>query len=138
MHVCEKMYRLDRRTHRYLIEPISEMEHLKSALVKRFLSFTEKLRNSPKVVVQNIYKILGSDCQTTTGANARRITLEYNTDLINGPSRNDITTFATTPEGEEWRSEMIKELIQVRDGEMNSIEWTTEELQETINHLCIS
>ena len=132
------MYRLDRRTHRYLIEPISEMEHLKSALLKRFLSFTEKLQNSSKVVVRNIYKILGSDCRSTTGANTRHISLEYNTDPIKGPSRDDITLFVKAPEGEEWRSGMIKELIQVRDGEMNLTAWTSEELEEAITHLCIS
>ena len=72
-----KMYRLDRRTHRYLLEPISEMEHLKCAVVKRFLSFTEKLVNAPKEAVRNIYNVLGSDCRSTTGANKRRISLEY-------------------------------------------------------------
>ena len=56
-----KMYRLDRRTHRYLIEPISEMSHIKSAILKRFIGFTEKLAQSPKPVVRNMYKMLGLD-----------------------------------------------------------------------------
>ena len=133
-----KMYRLDRRTHRYLLEPISEMEHLKSALMKRFLSFTEKLVNSPKIAVRNIYKILGSDCRSTTGANIRRISLEYDADPVKGPLRSDIKVFIPTPEGEEWRSGIIKDLIQIRDGQMSSIGWTDEELQETLTHLCIS
>ena len=133
-----KMYRLDRRTHRYLLEPISEMEHLKSALMKRFLSFTEKLVNSPKIAVRNIYKILGSDCRSTTGANIRRISLEYDADPVKGPLRSDIKVFIPTPEGEEWRSGIIKELIQIRDGQLSSIGWTDEELQETLTHLCIS
>ena len=75
-----KMYRLDRKTHRYFIEPVSEMEHLRSSIMKRFIKFTEKLEQSPKVVVRNMYKILGSDCRSTTGANTRNISLEFNAD----------------------------------------------------------
>ena len=51
---------------------------------------------------------------------------------------HDITVFMTTPEGEEWRSGIIKELIQFRDGHMSSIGWTDEELKETLTHMCIS
>ena len=39
-----KIFDLDRRTHRYLIEPISGMEHLKCAIQKRFITFTKNLR----------------------------------------------------------------------------------------------
>ena len=130
-----KMYRLDRRTHRYLIEPISEM----SAILKRFLGFTEKFEQSPKgVVCINMYKILGLDCRTTTGANTRQISLEYDADPIKGPSRDDINAFVTTPEGEEWRAGFVKDIIQIRDGAMNSIGWTDEELQDALTFLCTS
>ena len=131
-----KMYRLDRRTHRYLIEPVSEMSHIKSAILKRFIGFTEKLAQSPKAVVRNMYKILGMDCRTTTGANTRQISLEYDADPIKGPSRDDIAAFVTTPEGEEWRAGFVKDIIQIRDGAMNSIGWTDEELQEALTFLC--
>ena len=133
-----KMYRLDRRSHRYLLEPISEMEHLKCAVVKRFLSFTEKLVNAPKEAVRNIYNVLGSDCRSTTGANKRRISLEYDADPVKRPSHSDIAVFMTTPEGEERRSGIVKELIQIRDGQISLIGWTDEEVHETLTYLCVS
>ena len=42
------MFGLPLQKHRYFICPISESEHLKSMLIKRFLNFTVKLENSPK------------------------------------------------------------------------------------------
>ena len=133
-----RMYRLDRRTHRYFIEPVSEMEHLRSALIKRFISFTEKLSQSPKVAVQNLYKILHKDCRSTVGANLRNIALEFDADPFTGPCRDNITTFATIPEGEEWRPGFVKEIINIRDGAMNSIGWTSEELEDVLTHLCVN
>ena len=44
-----KMFQLDRTTHRYFIEPISGMAHIKQALLKRFLSFTGKLSGLGRV-----------------------------------------------------------------------------------------
>ena len=133
-----KMYRLDRKTHRYFIEPVSEMEHLRSSIMKRFIKFTEKLEQSPKVVVRNMYKILGSDCRSTTGANTRNISLEFNADPIKGPSRDNITAFATIPEGEEWKINLVKEIIQIRDGAINSTGWTSNELDNVMTYLCTS
>ena len=133
-----RMYRLDRRTHRYFIEPVSEMEHLRSALIKRFISFTEKLSQSPKVAVQNLYKILHKDCRSTVGANLRNIALEFDADPFTGPCRDNITTFATIPEGEEWRPGFVKEIINIRDGAMNSIGWTSDELEDVLTHLCVN
>ena len=43
-----RMFELDRKTHRYLIEPISGMPHIRQALVSRFLNFASKLSTSKK------------------------------------------------------------------------------------------
>ena len=126
-----KMFRLDRQTHRYLIEPISDMEHLRSMIQKRFLSFIEKLDTSPKIAVKKMYRKIGKDCRSTTGANCRRIRLECSSE----PSQGSRKRFAEPPFGQEWRIPLIKELIAIRDGSI-SINWTREEVEETLTHLC--
>ena len=83
-----------------------------------------------------MYKILGSDCRSTTGANTRNISLEFNADPIKGPSRDNITAFATIPEGEEWKINLVKEIIQIRDGAMNPTGWASNELEEVLTYLC--
>ena len=112
------------------------MEQLRGSILKRFISFTEKLAQSPKDVVRNLFKIFGSDCRSTTGANTRNISLEFETDPFTGPLRENITAFASIPEGQEWKVDIVKEIIQIRDGAMNQVGWTSEELEEVLVNLC--
>ena len=132
-----KMFRLDRQTHRYLIEPVSEIEHLKCSIHKRFLAFTEKLSHSPKETVRRINRKIGKDCRCITGANLRHMTLEYGTDPLK-TTREDVTKngFEATPKGEEWRASIIKELIAIRDGTLATNGWTSKEIEEALFHLC--
>ena len=131
------MFRLDRQTHRYLIEPVSETEHLKCAIHKRFLAFTDKLTNSPKDTVRTISRKIGNDCRSITGANLRRIMLEY-AEPFKRPTRRDVSRngFESTPDGEEWRAIIIKELVSIRDGILGANGWTNKEIEEALVHLC--
>ena len=133
-----RIFQLDRRTHRYLIEPISKMEHLKCAIQKRFISFTEKLKSSPKIVVRTVNHIIGKDCRSITGENTRRIMLNCGADPVIGPTREDISKkgFEAVPTGEEWRAHMINELIDMRDGLMDNIDWEPKEVEDTLTYLC--
>ena len=133
-----KIFDLDRRTHRYLIEPISGMEHLKCAIQKRFIRFTKKLETSPKVVVRRLNQIVGKDCRSTTGENIRQIMLNCGADPVLGPTHEDITrtAFEAVPTGEEWRIGMINELIDIRDGVINITGLETKELEEMLVFLC--
>ena len=134
-----KMFRLDRKTHRYLIEPISQMEHLKCAILKRFISFTQKLATSPKAAVRELYSLLGKDCRSTIGANHRRIMLECSPDANTELTLKDVETkgFEATPIDQKWRCDLIKELIAIRDGSLILTSgWTCKEIEETLTHLC--
>ena len=133
-----RIFGLDRRTHRYLIEPISKMEHLKYAIQKRFINFTKKLETSPKMVVRSVNRIVGKDCRSITGENIRRIMLSCGADLVTGPTCRDISRkgFEPVPIGEEWRAQAINELIDTRDGMMDIIDWTSKEVEDTLTYLC--
>ena len=133
-----KLFRLDRKTHRYLIEPVSEMDHLKCAIEKRFISFAKKLAQSPKKIVRDINNMIGKDCRSTTGSNLRHILLERNSDPISGPAREDISKcgFAEIPSGQEWRVCVIRELIEIRDGIRTAVGWSPQQLQEALTQLC--
>ena len=133
-----KIFKLDRTTHRYLIEPISKMEHLKCAIQKRHITFTDKLRTSPKMVVRIINQIVSKDCRSTTGENIRRISLSCSTDPVKGPTRDDISEkgFEAVPAGEEWRIPLINELIDMRDGVLDANMWTHKEIEATLTYLC--
>ena len=52
-----KMSRFDRKTHRYFIEPVSEMKHLKTSLLKRSIKF-KKSSLTPENMLQEMFSIL--------------------------------------------------------------------------------
>ena len=65
---AEKLYRswnvmvrnvlsLDRRTHRFLIEPLSGHLHLKTKLMSRLVTFYRGLVNSPKFTVRFLARL---------------------------------------------------------------------------------
>ena len=53
-----RMLRVDRKTHRFLIEPLSGMQHVKRSIFKEFVSLTEKLSKSPKEAVRNVFRLI--------------------------------------------------------------------------------
>ena len=75
-------------TERYFIESRTGQPHLRSSLIKRFLSFTEQIMKSPKIALKNLFKTVMYDTQSVTGYNLRRIMLMVN--------KNDISELRTT------------------------------------------
>ena len=58
--------RLDRTTHRYLIEPVSRTPHIKILFVTRFMNFINKLMCSRKTAAKNLFKNR-HDCRVQQG-----------------------------------------------------------------------
>ena len=133
-----KMFRVDRKTHRYLIEPMSRMQHIKSALRQRFIGFMKRLASSRKSVLRHAFKVFSKDCRSTTGANVRNILLESGAVLFEQLSMSDIRRieFHRTPTEEQWRISVINDLINIRDGMDDDIGWTKDDINETLEYLC--
>ena len=69
-------YNLPFNTHRVLIEPISELPHLRTFLVKRFLSFVDKVQKSEKGRISHILKHVINDCRSICGNNEEHTTTD--------------------------------------------------------------
>ena len=63
-------------THRYLIEHVAGQEHMSITLIRNFLNFIHKIKQSSKAVLRHLYSIAKSDVRTTTGSNLRNILLK--------------------------------------------------------------
>ena len=61
------MHKLNRKTHKYLIEPISETKHIMFHLHKRFCNFVLKLSSSKKLASRCLLSVLKNECQSVTG-----------------------------------------------------------------------
>ncbi len=71
-----KMYGIDRRTHRYFIEPLSGRKHLRTSLMKRFIKFTDQMSLTKNISTKGVYETIKYDCSSTVGKNLRSIMLE--------------------------------------------------------------
>ena len=132
------MFDLPLQTHRYFMCPISESHHVKSMLIKRFISFTQKLETSKKLAVKHLYRAVKDDAQTTTGSNIRNIQL-----LIGKEDRkldtNDamLIKYHEVTEENKWKVNLPKELIELQHGTLDA-GLDKADIEEMIEHLCTS
>ena len=133
-----RMLRIDRRTHRCLIEPLSGTQHVKRAIFKAFISFVNKLQYSPKEVVRDVFQLIKGDCRSITGSNIRNINLDCAVDQVHPFAEVDIEKkdFFPAPADSAWRVSLIQELINIRDGDSNATGWTKEEVKDALEYLC--
>ena len=134
-----KMLGLDRRTHRYFIEPLSRQQHITWSLNRRFINFTHKIATSLKTPLKILFNTIKKDCKSVTGKNLRHIML-----LLGVNNIADITTNACksmkyhiATEGEEkTRLDMVKELIDVKRNNCHLQYFESNEIDEMITYLC--
>ena len=125
--------------HRYLIEPVSGQQHMSTTVMKNFLKFISKIRQSPKPVLRQLYSIAKDDVRTTTGFNLRNIFLLTNLTSVDDlrPSTMEQIKYKEISNINKWRVPLIKELIDIKHGDIRPPEnWTVEELEEILDFAC--
>ena len=65
----QKIYGLHRKTHTYLIEPVTGTRHIIFNIDKRFINFTNNISSSKKSSTKEILVCIKNDCQSTTCRN---------------------------------------------------------------------
>ena len=133
----KNMYDLPWATHRYLIEPITERNHVSRTLVERYMSFIAKVRNSKKANIRQLLEIIKRDTRTTTGFNLRTIMILSKKNSIEElfDDNNDFE-YHPVDEREAWRIPFIKELIGVRHGDLKVDGMTPDELGQILDYIC--
>ena len=77
-----QMYSLPRNTHRYFVEPVSGIPHIKSVLIKNFLNFIEQIKESKKTVPKVLLNTIKNNVNSVTGSNLRCIMQLVNVENI--------------------------------------------------------
>ena len=139
-----KMFRLDRTTHRYFIEPNSKTPHIKTSLLKRFMNFTNKLICSGKIAAKNLFNIIRNKCRSTTGRNLWKIMYycgknrisEITSKEISEKSYHPTIPYHTSPLHETWRLDLVNELLEIHDNNYDLKDWATDEVMDCFNFLC--
>ena len=134
-----KIFGLPRTTNRYLIEPVSNQKHARKMMNMRFLNFMQSVRKSKKTCLKNLVKVIEHDTRSVTGHNLRTLMLNSSTDNIKNLMPKDADNdYFEVPEGEEYRIEFIKELIEVKNNTFKVDGFNNEELDDILCFLCTS
>ena len=133
------MLGLPQNTHRYLIQPLANDYHVKQVFAKRFLQFCDKLQKSPKVAVRDTFEKVKANVKTTTGKNLVELGLLLNKPIGNlSPHDAASIEFARVADEEKFRINFIKELIDVKHGDLEVAGFLDDELEEIVEYLCTS
>ena len=151
---CEKLYtswnvtirqifNISRRSRRYLIEPVSLCQHLKTSLAARFVTFVDSLINSNKFSVRFLARLCQADKRTVVG---KTMGMLLDTCGLDESMANDLTAshikrclkYSNISIGEEWRVCLVRELIDVRDGQFDVQGFSKGEIETLLETVCES
>ena len=134
------MYRLDRKTHHSLIEPVSESMHLKVMLISRFVAFAHKALNSKKFCVRFVANCSMSDNRTIFGRNVLHIKQLCEDEDFSSISPKMIKSNCKywTDECEPWRTNLVSELLSVRSGDLEVEGFSRTQMIEMLTDACVN
>ena len=134
------MLGLPYNTHRYFLEPLTDLQHLKFTLISRFIGFLSQIEKSHKILPKILLQTIRKDCRSVTGSNIRNIVLMSGKDDINQLSQSDIKNMIYMPvaEHDRWKLNIVKELIDVKWGELSVEGFEDEDIDVIIEELCTS
>ena len=147
---CEKLYRsynvairsifdLDQTTHRYMIEPLSNYNHLRTLLAARYVSFHDTLRNTRKTPVSFLTRLYERDHRTVMGKTLATLAKECEMSDICGlkPSvLKKCMIYMTLHEDQKWRVGVGLELLQNYHGSLDIPGFSREEVKSMLDFIC--
>ena len=136
----KSMFGLPHATHRYFMEPVSRMEHPKTTLMRRYLSFIDQIKKSPKCALKKILKVATKDVRSVTGSNLRYIMLELEKTSTSDLTMNDVTNliYSYIPDNEVYRINLVNELIEAKACNLEIQGFKNNEIDIFLDYLCTS
>ena len=130
---------VDRRTHRFLIEPLSGHLHLKTMLMSRLVTFYRGLVNSPKFTVRFLARLAAKDHRTVLGK-----TLHYLLDQCDLQEVDDLSPsivkkkllYNSASQNLNWQVSMATELLKARNKEVFIDGFNDEEINLIFDYIC--
>ena len=108
-------------------------------LIRNYLNFIQKVKQSSKQVMKQLYNVAKSDVRTTNGCNMRNILLLTDLSSIDDlkPSTVGKIKYKEIMGDDKWRIPLIKEVMDMKSGNTSPPEgWTLEEMAEILDFAC--
>ena len=122
----------------------AELGLAQSQLVTKFVSFHRSLIASSKFPVIFLARYLENDLRSVHGQNLCNIALLCGLDGTSDRDRLKSTIvkrkvrYTNTPLGDEWKVNLSKELLDIRDDDDLTLPWfSSDELMCILDHVCV-
>ena len=97
------MMGLPRETHRYFIEPLTGRSHIKTDIIKRFITFLDQIKKSKKQTLMYVLKKIYRDMRSVTGSNLHNIMLRCGKTKVDDLVPSDAkVVFKDIPDGQTF------------------------------------
>ena len=150
---CDRIYRgwnvairnildLNRKTHRYFVEPLSDCLHPKTMLISRLIGFYRSQLESPKFNVRYLMKLAEKDLRTSIGRTLQYAAVECGIgndyeQLTPGLVKRKLR-YAEIPEDQKWRVPFVQELRMIKHCSLELDGFLPEEIDAILTHICTS
>ena len=151
---CERIYaawnvairicfNVDRTTHRYFIEELSDNLHPKVMLCSRYASFHQSLLTCDKFPVRYLARLHQDDQRTVFGRTLRRIAHECGngSPVQKFPSKTLVKKnmkYFAVPDSEAWRCSILNDLLKARDDISTLPGFSLAEVEDMVKFVCTS
>ena len=141
--LIRKILNLNNRTHRFLIEPLSERKHIQNTLVTRFVKFSQQLQSHSEFGLRFLHSINSADQRTVTGRTLKNILTKYkrsidDTDQINLIKLKKFWRYWDQNHEEVERTQIAKELFSVLDEKLQIPDFNRSEVAFMFEQICIN
>ena len=112
---------------------------MRTKLLRNYLGFIKRIRNSSKPVLRLLYSLASSDARTVTGTNLRNILLLTDRLQVDDlePSLMDTIKYHQVEDIESWRIRLVMELLDIQHGDVDlPDEWSEDDLETILNLAC--
>ena len=147
---CERLYKswnvamrlifeVSRCTHRYLIETMSQSLHPKTMLCSRYVGFYKSLIQSSKLSVRILAKLSEGDQRTVLGRTLFtlcRLSNVLTSNLLTCQLVKKNVKYFDVPEAEDWRVDMVGELLKLRKETLSLPGFNPDEIQDILDYVC--
>ena len=138
--LVRQIFKLDWKTHRFLIEPLSDRPHIQTILICRLMKFIEKIEGHSKFGLRFLMSVNKQDQRTVVGKNFSKISQQYNSDL---EIKQDIDSskvkswkYWTQTEKQFFESLVASELMNVKRNKFEIPGFSLNEVEELFNMIC--
>ena len=127
---------VSRKTHRYLIEEISQSYHPQVMMSSRLVSFHSSLISSNKFPVRFLARLKENDQRSVLGQNLAIIRKICGGKILSKNLVKKTMKYFPIPEEEKWRLSIIRELLDCKDGSKEMLNFTRTEIEDMLDHIC--